>query len=46
MRIIREEDLFAEICKQMRWDEVTEEKIGEVERIEVTEDGVEITKAR
>ena len=46
MRIVKEDDLFAEICRQMGWGEVTEEKIGEVERIVVTDDGVEITKAR
>lgn len=45
LRIVKEDDLMAEICKQMDWNEVTEEQVeAEIERVEVTDDGVEITK--
>ena len=44
MRIVKEEDLFAEICAQMSWDEVTEERMDEIERVVVHSDSVEIIK--
>ena len=45
MRIVKENDLLAAICKQMGWKQVTEERMRKIERVEVKEDGVEITKA-
>ena len=43
-RTIRETDLLASICVQMGWEKVTEEKLGEIERVMVSDDGVEIVK--
>ena len=43
-RTIRETDLLASICVQMGWEKVTEEKLGDIERVLVSEDGVEIVK--
>ena len=37
-------DLLASICVQMGWEKVTEEKMGEIERVMVSEDSVEIVK--
>jgi hypothetical protein len=45
MRIVKENDLLAAICKQMGWKQVTEERMRKIERVEVKEDGLEITKA-
>lgn len=44
MRIMKEDDLFAAICTQMGWEQVKEEQTGQIERVEVAEDGVEIVK--
>ena len=41
---MKEDDLFAAICTQMGWEQVKEEQTGQIERVEVTEDGVEIVK--
>lgn len=43
-RTIRETDLIAAICVQMGWEQVAEEKLTEIERVLVSEDGVEIVK--
>ena len=45
MRTIRETDLIAAICVQMGWEGVDEEKLGGIERVLVTKDGVEIVRA-
>lgn len=41
-RTIRETDLLASICIQMGWETVSEERLGEIERVMVSDDGVEI----
>ena len=46
MRIVREEELFKEICRQMRWKEVTEEKVEKIDRVEIREDGVEVVQRK
>lgn len=46
MRIVREDDLLGEICSQMRWEEVTEEKVDEIDRVEIREDGVEVVQRK
>ena len=44
MRIVRETDLLASICVQMGWETVSEENVGEIERVMISEDSVEIVK--
>jgi succinate dehydrogenase flavin-adding protein (antitoxin of CptAB toxin-antitoxin module) len=44
-RTIRETDLIAAICVQMGWEQVAEEKLTEIERVLVSEDGVEIVRS-
>ena len=46
MRILKEDDLLAEICRQMGWEEVTEEKMNEIDRVEIREDGVEVVQRK
>lgn len=43
-RTIRETDLLASICIQMGWETVSEERLGEIERVMVSDDGVEIVR--
>jgi hypothetical protein len=45
MRIVKEDELFEEICRQMRWKKVAEEKVEKIDRVEITADGVEVMKA-
>ncbi len=44
-RTIRETDLLASICVQMGWEQVSEERLGEIERVMVSDDGVEIVRS-
>ena len=47
MRIIKEDDLLAEICFEMGWDEFGEGRFeAEVERVLVNADGVEIVRTK
>ena len=46
MRIVKEDELLEEICRQTGWEEVTEEKVVDIDRVEIREDGVEVTKAK
>ena len=44
-RTIRETDLMAAICIQMDWEQFDEGRFeAEVERVEVTDDGVKVSK--
>ena len=43
-RTIRETDLLASICIQMGWETVSEERLREIERVMVSDDGVEIVR--
>ena len=44
-RTIRETDLLASICVQMGWEQVSEERLGEIEMVMVSDDGVEIVRS-
>ena len=44
MRIVKEDDLLKEICQQMNWKTVTEEKADEIARVEIGADGIEVVR--
>jgi DNA invertase Pin-like site-specific DNA recombinase len=44
LRIVKEDALFTEISNRMGWDDVTEERMEEIERVKIGADGMEITK--
>ena len=45
MRIVKEDDLTAEICQQMNWKTVTEARMAKIDRVEVKADGVEVVRS-
>ena len=46
MRIVKEDDLMAEISGQTGWKSVTEAQMKKIDRVEVKADGVEITTSQ
>lgn len=46
MRIVKEDELLEAICRQTGWEEVTEEKVVDIDRVEIREDGVEVVQRK
>ena len=45
MRIVKEDELLEAICRQTGWEKVTEEKVVDIDRVEVSADGVEFVRS-